>query len=337
MIDRPVRVLFVDGQVEDSRWIQELIAEFEDSKFGGGWMHGIEMFHVERLAEALTLLDDAAAREQFDVVLLNPALPDSQGLHSFLRLQGNAPALPVVVLAELDDPDLAASMVRAGAQDFLSKSQLDAMPLARSLRLAVERNRIVRDLRAICWRDESTGLANRNGFDLQAEHDLKTAQRLGLSLAVLMIEMEGFDQLAHTYGKDEEQIAVIEAAELLRDSIDIPTTLARISKNRFAVSLLPVAVSEVNTLLTILSRRFLRLNSKANRWSIRPRYGLAWFHPSQKGAAATPGGGHLTIADLLAAAAQTLCENMGDTQPIRSEKDNDFAFNQLSDSTRRNL
>jgi len=39
-----------------------------------------------------------------------------------------------------DDEDLAISMTGAGAQDFLIKPELDCLPLARALSLAIERN-----------------------------------------------------------------------------------------------------------------------------------------------------------------------------------------------------
>src|SRR5262249_14929355 len=126
MIDRTVRVLLVDGQIEDSRWVQELLLELEEGRHGGGWMHGLTMFPADRLNSAIAILGDEGLSGQFDVVLLNPNLPDSTGLHSFLRLREAAPQVPVVILAEQDDPDLAISMVRAGAQDFLAKSQLDS-------------------------------------------------------------------------------------------------------------------------------------------------------------------------------------------------------------------
>ncbi|HUQ90565.1 MAG TPA: diguanylate cyclase [Bryobacteraceae bacterium] len=276
MTERKIRVLLVDGKVEDSLWVQELLAEFEESRYKGGWMHGIEVFHLERLADALTLLDDNEAREQFDVVLLNPDLPDSFGLRTYLCLKAHAPDIAVVILSELDDPDLAISMTRAGAQDFVAKIQLDSMPLARSLRLAMERNLITRDLSALSWRDELTGLSNRNGFDTLAEHDLKSARRLGMRLAVVVIQLDGLDRIAFSYGKEEQQLALTEMADVLRSVFGESACLGRIGVDRFVASIVAPEMCDVRPMLARLESRFHLMRRKANRSPLQVRWGLAW-------------------------------------------------------------
>lgn len=308
MTDRGIRVLLIDGQLEDSHWVRELLADFDENRYGGGWMHGIEVFPIDRLSDALTLLG-VNAGEQFDAVLLNPNLIDSYGLHSFLRVQAVAPDIPVIVLAELDDPDLAISIVRAGAQDYLPKNQLDSLPLARALRLAVERARITRNLRSLILRDEWTGMVNRAGFDFLAERDLAAARQLDRSLAVMMVELHGMNELALAYGKDEQNLAMIEAAEVLRSSTAKTACLAQVDHHRFAISLLSPNASDVTSLQTILQRRFHLYNLPANRNLIRIHFGVAWFHPKSLGAAASAGGDQLLVSDLLASAAQSLCEN----------------------------
>lgn len=326
MADRTLQVLLVDGQVEDSHWVRELLADFGEHRFGSGWMHDIEIFPIDRLGDAVTLLGGGA--EQFDAILLNPNLPDCVGLHSLHRLQTSAPGVPILILAELDDLDLAMSMVRAGAQDFLAKSQLDSIPLARALRLAVERNKTIRQLRAATWRDDLTGLANRSGFDAIAGRDLTTARRLDHSLACLLVDLDRLDQLVQTYGKEERELALIEASEIIRASVGEGGYVARVEANRFAVSIPAVHSTDVTILCSLLRRRLHHFASNANRNCLRVRYGLAWFHPNE-------GTDNSSIADLLASAAQSLCENMGDIPPgfVRKERH----FSEYAYSHRRDL
>jgi PleD family two-component response regulator len=293
MTNRSLRVLLIDGQTGDCHWIQELLADFEQGRFAAGWMHGIELFHLERLSDATTLLQDAREGSLFDAVLLNPALPDSSGLHSYLRLRAYAPHIPVVILAEQDDPDLAISMIRAGAQDFLAKSTLDCEPLAHALRLAVERTRIVSDLRSLSWRDEVSGLYNRSGFDLLAAHDLEIARRHGHLLAIASIEIGGLAETGRLYGREEQHLAMSEVADALRSVIDPPASLARIDEQTFAVSFLVADESEVALLLTAIHRRFQRLIApKANRSRLHLRAGVAFRMR----------GGDRTVPELLAEA-----------------------------------
>lgn len=310
MPDRNLQVLLIDGNTQDSHWVRELLADFGENRFAGGWMHGIEIFPIDRLNDALALLTDEGG-EQFDAILLNPDLPDGAGLHSLLRVQSCAPSLPVLILAELDDRDLAMSMVRAGAQDFLAKNELDSVPLARALRLAVERNKTVRHLRTASWRDELTGLANRAGFAILAGRDLATARRLRQPIACLMLELDGLRQLSHSYGKAERELALIEAADMLRSCPGDTGCLARLDEYRFALSLPAAHYADVELLVTILRRRFQHFTSSAVRSSLRLRYGAAWFPQSET----------VALNGLTSAAAQSLCENMGIISPDPGVKD----------------
>lgn len=300
MPDRNLQVLLIDGKTEDSHWVRELLADFGDNRFGGGWMHGVEIFPIDRLADAITLLADSGAY-QFDAILLNPDLPDSMGLHSLLRLQTCAPAVPVLILAELDDQDLAMSMVRAGAQDFLAKSELDSVPLARALRLAVERNKTVRQLRTAAWRDELTGLANRAGFETLAGRDLATARRLRQPMACVVVELTGLRQLSQCYGKDEPELALIEVADILRTCVSETGSLGRVDATKFAIGLSGVDGNQVNLMLSTLRRRFQQYASNATRSCLALRHGVSRWDDG-------PG---CDIATLLQAADKCLCENMG--------------------------
>jgi PAS domain S-box-containing protein len=94
-----------------------------------------EVTHVESMRDAEQLL----AQRAFDIVLLDPGLPDSQGIESVHRAHAAAPRVPLVVLTGRDDESLALQALQAGAQDYLVKGQI-TNGLLRFLRYAVERN-----------------------------------------------------------------------------------------------------------------------------------------------------------------------------------------------------
>ena len=96
-----------------------------------------EIAHAATLGEARAAL----AGHNFDAVLLDLGLPDSQGMHSVDAIHAAAPALPLVAMTGLDDEELAAEAIRRGAQDYLLKGQVDAALVARSIRHAIERTR----------------------------------------------------------------------------------------------------------------------------------------------------------------------------------------------------
>jgi PAS domain S-box-containing protein len=100
--------------------------------------------HIDRLEPALARLREAPA----DVVLLDLALPDSQGHGTFAAVSDVAPDVPIIVLTGLGDDGLAVRVVQEGAQDFLVKGQVDGPVLGRAIRYAIERQRARLDLRA---------------------------------------------------------------------------------------------------------------------------------------------------------------------------------------------
>jgi diguanylate cyclase (GGDEF)-like protein len=106
--------------------------------------------------EHLRTLRSAVSRVRLgsiDVVLLDLQLPDSSGVGSVVRLHAAAPDVPIVVLTEANGEDLAIRSLRACAEDYLVKSRVNRAVLQRTIRSALERNRIkanvARNLRAL--------------------------------------------------------------------------------------------------------------------------------------------------------------------------------------------
>jgi len=107
----------------------------------GGAQFNLEC--VNRLSHGLERLGEG----NFDVVLLDLALPDSKGLDTFFRVFDQVPRVPIIVLTATDDETLAVKAVQAGAQDYLVKGQVDHNLLVRSIHYAIERHRIQQELR----------------------------------------------------------------------------------------------------------------------------------------------------------------------------------------------
>ena len=152
--------------------------------------------HTDRLAAALKRL----TAPDVGLVLLDLALPDSQGLVSLIRIRTQAPHLPIIVLTALQDESLAIQAMQQGAQDYLVKGQIEQNPLLRSMRYAIERKRIEEELRKA--HDElerrvqertaeltraNAALRRENAERLQAE---ETIRALNLQMAERVSELQ---------------------------------------------------------------------------------------------------------------------------------------------------
>jgi PAS domain S-box-containing protein len=90
---------------------------------------------------------ERAGRGRYDAIVADLGLPDSRGLETVLRLREHCAGVPIVIVTGLDDDEVAAAAVRAGAQDYVPKAGLRAYPLGRAVVHAVERGRAAEALR----------------------------------------------------------------------------------------------------------------------------------------------------------------------------------------------
>jgi diguanylate cyclase (GGDEF)-like protein/PAS domain S-box-containing protein len=101
--------------------------------------------------EVAASLADALPRfktDSIDAVLLALNLNDSNGLTTFLRIQPKATQLPIVVVVDPADEDVATSAVERGALDFLTTDQLLPQMIDKVLRYATERTHTLLALKA---------------------------------------------------------------------------------------------------------------------------------------------------------------------------------------------
>ena len=121
-----LHLLIIEDNPGDRRLIELALAEAQP-----GWTSR----GCSTLAEALAL----APFDQFGCVLADLGLPDAHGIDTVLALRGHAPAKALVVLTGLDDERVAQEAIRAGAQDYVVKSDGGLALLPRVIRHAIER------------------------------------------------------------------------------------------------------------------------------------------------------------------------------------------------------
>jgi CheY-like chemotaxis protein len=137
MVPGRAKVLVIEDNEADADLVKELLRE------GGAGLFTVET--AELLATGRTIL----AQGGIDVILLDLGLPDSQGLATLAELYWISPETPIVVLTGYDDEESAIKAVKLGAQDYLLKGEVDEKLLVRSLRYAIERNRLKQELESL--------------------------------------------------------------------------------------------------------------------------------------------------------------------------------------------
>ncbi|MGO8749779.1 MAG: response regulator [Thermoguttaceae bacterium] len=122
-----LRLLLIEDNPIDARVIQEYLASTRG-------LH-VELEHTVQLSLGMARLRD----RRFDATLLDLNLPDSAGVETVGQVHACYPNVPIVVLTGEDADELALQAVKAGAEDYICKSELDHKLLLRTIRYAIER------------------------------------------------------------------------------------------------------------------------------------------------------------------------------------------------------
>lgn len=106
--------------------------------------HAFALHHAASMTEAKKALQQNA---DFDVILLDLGLPDTDGNHdTFRQINELHPDIPVLVLTSVNDHDMAVEMIGDGAEDYIRKAVIAKEPdiLCEAIDFAVCRYRCMK-------------------------------------------------------------------------------------------------------------------------------------------------------------------------------------------------
>ncbi|HSW31521.1 MAG TPA: diguanylate cyclase [Longimicrobiales bacterium] len=252
MRQRPIKVLLVES---DREFLEELRERLGEVRSGSG----IELDWAGSVSEALARMNEGG----IDLVLLDLELPDSHGMVTFERTYAFAPDTPVIVLTQEDDESLAMSTVQGGAQDYLIKHELTGGLLARSVRHAIERHRLLSALRSLSLIDDLTQLYNRRGFADLGEWYLKLARRTSRGVTIVFLDLDRFKTINDSLGHHVGDRALIKVAEILRATFRRSDIIGRLGGDEFAVLALEASGESSELLLERLRDRFREFNQSS--------------------------------------------------------------------------
>ncbi len=191
---QPVRILLIDDDEDDYVMIRKLISE--------GFLKDCNFRWIASYDDGL----EAIGSNEYDVCLLDYRLGRQDGLDLLRELSGSARRVPIIFLTGHGSYSVDLEAMKAGAADYLVKGQFDADLLERSIRYALERNRVQEDLR-----DHAEKLRETNYELSRALGDLRiTEEKLLRQNKKLKMTQE---QLLY---RNEELLIARESAEVER-------------------------------------------------------------------------------------------------------------------------
>ncbi len=213
----------VDDDEDDFVLTRELLSETFGSGFKLDWVTTWD-------AALETLRGDA-----YDVCLVDYYLGKWNGLDLIHEAIGRGAGVPFIILTGRDSRAIDVEASRAGAADYLVKSQITAPLLERTIRYAQERKRSEERLTALAQCDGLTGIANRSYFRARLKDAITQAKRTDGILAVLLLDLDRFKDTNDLHGHAAGDALLVEVAERIAGCIRETDTVGRLGGDEFAV------------------------------------------------------------------------------------------------------
>lgn len=241
---KPLRVLLVEDDPGDAELIMIALNECGRPSF--------DVVHCKTLASGL---EELRNNPDFDVVLLDLSLPDASGDKTVTQAREAAPDLPIVILTGFDSWGFSQQMLALGAQDYMTKGNVDGAAVSRAIRyaitrmrLTIEREAMVKELRA------SVEMKNRMLGILA--HDLRSpiSVILGRIEYLEIVEEKLSDKVSSCH------TAITESATFMNELIGEVLAVAiaeagEIKLNRQRVDLLSLASRAIEALAPVADKK----------------------------------------------------------------------------------
>ncbi|ACC81434.1 response regulator [Nostoc punctiforme] len=130
-----IKVLFIDDDEDDYILTRYWFSEFQVADCELEWVNNYEAAR------------NAIARHQHDVYLVDYRLGPHNGLELLREAIANGCSSPIILLTGQGDWEIDIEAMKAGAADYLEKSQLTGPLLERSIRYAIERKQTEHKIR----------------------------------------------------------------------------------------------------------------------------------------------------------------------------------------------
>lgn len=233
----PCEVLYVEDSNEDARKLLECVE----------YLPKVVLTRVPSVADAR----DAIEHKDFDIILADHRLCDGTSIDLLNYLKSVAKHIPLIVVTGQGNEKVASEVFRAGAEDYLSKYELDSHTLARTVINAYERTHLRNELEIsrekmskLAFIDSLTELYNRRFFEESSRREHDRIIRYGGTSCVALLDLDRFKSVNDNFGHAAGDAVIRSFAEILKTNTRSSDLTARYGGEEFALLMPNTSVDE---------------------------------------------------------------------------------------------
>jgi diguanylate cyclase (GGDEF)-like protein len=194
--------------------------------------------------------------ETFDVILLDYHMPEVNGIEMIIDIRsrphlGNT---AIVIISSSQGTAIALECIEAGAQDFISKSDITHVKLHQAIIHSKKRFEMEQKMhesyvavKNMAETDQLTGLYNRYFFEENLKFMTEDCKRSGLSVGMLALDIDNFKYINDSLGHHAGDILLVELVSRVKDCLRKNDGFARLGGDEFAIILANIhSVTEVH-------------------------------------------------------------------------------------------
>ncbi|MCD6384550.1 diguanylate cyclase response regulator [Candidatus Sumerlaeota bacterium] len=263
-----IRILLIDDDEEDYILTKDMLSGIEDVNFKLDWVSTYE--------DGL----NAIKCSEHDVYLIDYRLGAKDGLELMREALAYGCSAPMLLLTSQGDRKVDLSAMHFGAAGYLEKAQLSPSLLERSIRYAIQHQKLKESLKALSLYDDLTGLYNRRGFLTLAEQQIKIADRKKREMYLIFADVDGMKWINDNFGHCEGDRVLIEIAGLLKNTFRKSDIIARIAGDEFVILVLDATRESTNYIIARLQNNLSKYNRERTfPFPLSLSFGVAHYDP----------------------------------------------------------